>query len=130
MREYAEDKVQQNIVFWLKLKGFTFTCSGAGLIKSIVTQKIFNLNGYWKGSADLMVFIPNGCLHIECKRSSGFRWSNKLNRLVKDTQGGKQSEAQKLFQKRIEQISGHKYIVVSCLDEVIKFIEENNIEPY
>lgn len=130
MREYSETRVQESIVQWLQLKGFIYTSTGAGLIKSMRTQMTMLRLGYTAGSPDIIVFIKGGCLHIECKRPSGFRWSNKLNRLVKDTQGGKQSDAQKKFEDEITKIEGHYYLVATSVEEVSNFIKENNIQPY
>lgn len=127
--KHDETKLQRQIVYWLKLNGFLFTSTGAGLIKSKITQIIMIASGYCKGCGDLMVFIPNGCLHIELKRPATYRYSNKLGRLVKETQAGKQSESQKDFQDRIEKISGHKYLVANSLEDVIRFIRDHNIKP-
>lgn len=127
--KHNETKLQKQIVQWLKLKGFVYTSTGAGLIKNRTTQMIMMASGYTAGSADLIVFIPNGCLHLELKRPATYRYSAKLKRMVIDDQGGKQSESQKIFQERIGKIPGHYYLVASSLDDVMNFVEKNKIMP-
>lgn len=128
--KHEETKLQKQIVQWLKIKGFLYTSTGAGLIKNRTTQMIMLASGYYKGCGDLMVFIPNGCLHLELKRPPTYRYSNKLGRLVKETQGGTQSESQKEFQKKIERISGHHYLIANSLSDVMEYIEKNKIKPF
>lgn len=129
MRDYSEDKVQVSIVQWLQLNGFIYTSTGAGLIKSMRTQITMKRLGYRAGSSDIIVFIKNGCLHIECKRPAGLRWSGKSNRLIYDKSKGKQSDAQKKFEEDITKIEGHYYLVATSVEEVSNFIKENKILP-
>lgn len=126
--KHEETKLQKQIVQWLKIKGFLYTSTGAGLIKNRTTQMIMLASGYTAGSADLIVFIPNGCLHLELKRPATYRYSAKLKRMVIDNQGGKQSDSQKEFQERIGKIAGHHYLVASSLDDVIGYIKDNGIK--
>ena len=127
--KHQETGLQKQVVQWLKLKGFMYTTTGAGLIKSRNTQMIMTASGYYKGCGDLMVFIPNGCLHLELKRPAQYKWSEKTNRMIKVFDGGKQSGSQKEFQEKIEKICGHHYLVADNLDDVIKYIEDNKIKP-
>lgn len=129
-KNYAEDAVQRSIIHWLRLKGFVCTSQGAGLIKSAITQRIANGLGYLKGSADIIVFIPYGCLHIEVKRPQQMQYSFKTNRLIVSNAAGKQSESQKEFQEKISKISGHFYLVVTDVQQVIDFISSMNIKPF
>ena len=125
---HEETALQKQIVQWLKIKGFLFTSTGAGLIKSRNTQMIMKASGYTAGCADIIVFIPNGCLHLELKRPATYRYSARLKRMVIDEQGGKQSESQKEFEERVEKISGQYYLVASSVEDVIKYIEKNGIK--
>lgn len=129
-RNYDEDKVQKSIIHWLRMNGFICTSQGAGLIKSAVTQRIANGLGYLKGSTDIIVFIPYGCLHIEVKRPQKMEYSFKTNRLIVSNAAGKQSESQKEFQEKISKISGHFYLVVTDVQQVIDFISSMNIKPF
>lgn len=126
---YEEDRLQMSIVHYLRLKGFLFTFTGGGMIKNYRTQITANRLGYLTGVSDLIVWCRNGTLNIECKRPAGFRISQRTGKMIKDSQSGKQSESQKDFERKITSISGHRYIVVTSLDEVIKYIQENNIQP-
>lgn len=128
-KNYAEDAVQRSIIHWLRIKGFICTSQGAGLIKSAITQRIANGLGYLKGSADVIVFIPNGCLHIEVKRPQKMEYSFKTNRLIVSNAAGKQSESQKEFQENITKIPGHYYLVVTDVQQVVDFISSMKIKP-
>lgn len=128
-RNYAEDAVQRSIIQWLRIKGFLCTSQGAGLIKSAVTQRIANALGYLKGSSDIIVFIPNGCLHIEVKRPEKMKYSFKTNRMIVANSSGKQSESQKDFQEKVSKIPGHHYLVVTDVQQVIDFVLAKNIRP-
>lgn len=124
---YAEDKVQQGIVKYLRLKGYMVNCSGAGLIRSFQTQRVMNENGYYTGSSDLMVYIPNGCVHIECKKPAVYEYSAKSGRNIIKIPAGKQSEAQKEFEKKITELPGHYYLVAYSVQDVIDFFKEKGI---
>ena len=128
-KRYAEDAVQQAIVRYLRLKGFICTSQGAGLIQSMRTQLTANRLGYLKGSPDVIVWIKDGTLNIECKAPKTLAYSAKTNRLVINKAGGKQSESQKDFQEKITQIPGHHYIIASDPMDVVRYIEEHDIKP-
>lgn len=128
-KRYSEDAVQIAIVHYLRIKGFLCTSQGAGLIQSMKTQMTANLLGYLKGSPDIIVWIRGGTLNIECKAPKTLIYSQKTNRMVVHNSGGRQSDSQKDFQEKITQIPGHHYIIASDPNDVVKYIEENGIEP-
>lgn len=128
-KRYAEDAVQQAIVHYLRLKGFLCTSQGAGLIQSMRTQMTANRLGYLKGSPDVIVWIKGGTLNIECKAPKMMAYSQKTNRLVVHNAGGRQSDSQKEFEEKIKQIPGHHYIIASDPNDVVRYIENNEIEP-
>lgn len=124
---YAEDNVQQGIVKYLRLRGYILTSSGAGLIKNLRTQKVMNSNGYETGSADIMVFIPNGCVHIECKRPAVYEYSFKSGKNIVKIPAGRQSDSQKEFENKITGIPGHYYLVAYSVQDVIDFFKAKGI---
>jgi len=127
---YKEDGVQKQIVNYLRFKGFLFTSPAGGLIHSWKTQRVANSLGYMTGCADLIVFIPNGCLHIEVKRPKILAVSNKTGKMVQRDAGGKQSLSQKEFQAKIEKIPGHHYLIATNVYDVDNYINKMCITPY
>lgn len=127
---YKEDGVQKAIVNYLRMRGFMFTSPAGGLIHSWKTQRVANALGYTTGCADLIVFIPNGCLHIEVKRPKILAVSNKTGKMVQRDAGGKQSVSQKEFQGKIEKIPGHKYLVATNVADVDQYLKNMCISPY
>ena len=126
---HDETILQRQIVCWLKIKGFLFTSTGAGLIKNKITQIIMSASGYRKGTSDLIVFVPNGTICIEVKKPATYKWSNRLGRMVFDESAGKQSPEQKEFEKEINAISGHHYFVASTVNDVEDYFRDHNIVP-
>lgn len=128
-KRYAEDGVQKAIVRYLRINGFLFTSTGAGLIKSMRTQMVMKALGYLTGTPDLIVWIGGGTLNIECKAPKTMRYSAKTDRMVVNTAGGRQSDSQKEFEESVKQIRGHHYIVASDPMDVVKYIQEHGIKP-
>lgn len=128
-RRYAEDGVQVGIVRYLRLNGFLLTSTGAGLIKSMKTQMVMRKCGYLPGTPDIIVFIKNGSLGIECKRPKEMKYSPKTGKMVVANAGGRQSDTQKEFEEQIGKIPGHHYIIAQDVLDVKKYIEENGIKP-
>lgn len=129
MNKYLEDKVQISIVNYLKFYGFLHTSTGAGLIKNQKTQILMNRLGYKSGSPDLIVFIKNGVVCIECKKPATYRWSDRYKRMVIDNKAGTQSDEQKEFQAIIEKMPGHHYFVAKSVSDVVDYFHKNNIQP-
>ena len=129
MNKYLEDKVQISIVNYLKFYGFLHTSTGAGLIKNQKTQILMNRLGYKSGSPDLIVFIKNGVVCIECKKPATYRWSERYKRMVIDERAGTQSNEQKEFQAIIEKMPGHHYFVAKSVSDVVDYFHKNNIQP-
>lgn len=127
---YKEDLVQKAIVNYLKVRGFLFTSPAGGLIHSLRTQRVANSLGYKTGCGDLIVFIPNGCLHIEVKRPKILAYSTKSKKMIQLDPGGKQGVSQKEFQASVEKIPGHYYLVASDVGTVDEFIKKMCIKPY
>lgn len=125
-----EQPVQISIVQYLRMRGFTVFAPDCGInVKSPMLQNLYHKMGRTAGVADLVVLIPNGTLQIEVKAPKTLQWSNKTNRLIINNSGGKQSEVQKVYQKTLESIQGHHYIVATSVDQVMDFIRENKIQP-
>ena len=129
MNKYLEDKVLISIVNYLKFYGFLHTSTGAGLIKNQKTQILMNRLGYKSGSPDLIVFIKNGVVCIECKKPATYRWSERYKRMVIDERAGTQSNERKEFQAIIENLPGHHYIVAKSVSDVVDYFHKNNIQP-
>lgn len=88
-----------------------------------------NRLGYKAGSPDLIVFIKNGVVCIECKKPATYRWSDRYKRMVIDDRAGTQSDDQKEFQAMIEKMPGHHYIVAKSLTDVVDYFKKHNIKP-
>ena len=123
--KYEEDNVQVEICRWLDLKGYTYTFTGGGLIHSARTQRTANRLGYRKGVSDLIVWIRNGTVCIECKKPAAYRYSTKLKRMVIERAAGKQTDEQKAFAAAVERIGGHHYIVATTVADVIEYFKKN-----
>ena len=126
---HDETILQRQIVCWLKIKGFLFTSTGAGLIKNKITQIIMSASGYRKGTSDLIVFVPNGTICIEVKKPAQYRWSAKLKRMVVADAAGTQSADQKEFEREVSSIAGHTYFVATTVNDVEDYFREHNIVP-
>lgn len=125
-----ENAVQIAIVNWLKLNKFTFTSTNGGLfINNIRTKSVIKALGYRKGVSDIVIWIPNGTLCVEVKKPPLRRYSLKTGKMIVAEQGGRQSEEQKIFEKEVNAISGHHYIVVDDVKQLIDYIEQNKIKP-
>ena len=115
---------------YLELRGFVFTAPDAGVnVKSKVTQGILKSMGRRSGIADLIVWIPQGSVCIECKKPATYRWSDRYKRMVIDERAGTQSDEQKEFQATIEKLPGHHYIVAKSVSDVVDYFHKNNIQP-
>lgn len=98
----TESKLQQEIVMFFRNE---FQRHRKGLIFSIPNEstfqnKKFKNTGVMNGVSDLIVILPNGTLiFVELK-----------------TETGKQSEKQKDFQKRVNDL-GYEYLLIRNLEE-------------
>ena len=107
MRE-SEAMIQAKIVKFLQLnKIFCFSVpnelAGGGKNAKIRTGRFVSL-GLKKGVADLILWLGPETIYMEVK-----------------TPTGRQSDAQKRFQKRCED-SGRRYVVVRSVEEVKSFL--------
>lgn len=123
--KYEEDNVQVAICRWLELKKYLYTFTGGGLIHSARTQRTANRLGYRKGVSDLVVWVRNGTVCIECKKPAKYRYSAKLKRLVIAEAAGKQSDEQKAFQAAVCGIEGHYYLEAKSVDDVVDFFQKH-----
>ena len=126
---HTETQIQSAIVHWLRFNRFLCTSTGAGLIKSVKTQITMRKCGYLPGTPDIIVFIKNGSLGIECKAPKEMKYSIKTGKMVVANAGGRQSDTQKEFQENIGKIPGHHYIIAQDVLDVKKYIEANGIQP-
>ena len=105
---HPEEILQKNICQFLQLhKIYFFSCpnelAGGGKNAKIRTGRFVSL-GLKKGVADLILWLGSETIYMEVK-----------------TPTGRQSDAQKRFQKRCED-SGRTYVVVRSVEEVEKII--------
>lgn len=109
-----EHRIQCSYVRWFslkypKLKGRLFAVPNGGRRDAITAAKL-KAEGVVAGVADLILLLPNrfyGALLIETK-----------------TTKGKQSQAQRQWQKLITERGEYKYIVCRSLDEFISEVED------
>lgn len=126
----SEQAVQIAIVDYLRLNGFLFAVPDAGVnVNNIRTQSILKKMGRSAGVSDIIVFIPAGTLCVEVKRPEKREYNFKTGHFVISERKGSQSIDQKNFERRINRITGHHYIVATSVDDVINFIKKNNIKP-
>lgn len=100
----TEDQIQQQIVIYYRnlFKGLIFSVPNGGT-RNILEAKKLKSTGLMPGVADLIILKPNAeIIFIEVK-----------------TTIGKQSEAQKLFQKKVQDL-GFEYYIVRSLYEFTK----------
>jgi len=120
-----EQPVQIAIVRYLRAKGYLFTAPDAGInVSSVKMRSIYKAMGRQSGISDLIVWIPNGTVCIEVKRPKTYTISFKTGKMIVDDEGGKQSEEQKEFQKKVQSLPGHHYIVAQSVDDVDKFFKQ------
>lgn len=123
--KYEEDNVQVSICRWLDMGKYVYTFTGGGLIHNVRTQRTANRLGYRKGVSDLVVWVPNGTVCIECKKPAKYRYSAKLKRLVIAEAAGRQTDEQKAFQAAVTGIVGHYYLEAMSVDDVIEFFRSH-----
>lgn len=124
-----EDIVQQSIIGYLRARRFLYTSTGAGLITSLPLRMRMNSLGYTAGSPDIIVWIPNGTVCIEVKRPPTYKMSLKTGNRIQFHKKGEQSEFQKIFEQRINEIAGQHYIVAYDVYDVEQYFIANGIEP-
>jgi len=100
----TESQLQQKIVIDFKNN---YQCKGLGLIfavpnggsRNIIEAKNLKLTGSMAGVSDLIVLIKNKCDFLEIKIEKGI-----------------QSDAQKIFQQRVEALGFEYYLIKSFQD--------------
>lgn len=106
---HSESLLQASIVQWLQDNGFYFfSVPNEGHAKK--SMPFLKAMGLRSGVSDLVVILPLG----------------KICFLEVKSQVGTQSEPQKRFQRRVEEL-GHKYFVVRDLEEVGLILNDINI---
>lgn len=124
-----EQKVQMQIVSWLEKSGFLFCAPDCGInVKNMNTRFVLHRMGRRAGIPDLLVWIPNGMVGIEVKKPETFMMSFKTGKVIQDQASGKQSDAQKMVERRIKAIPGHYYIVAYDVADVKEFFFLNHIK--
>jgi len=103
---HTEAKIQAAIVQYLQILGiFVFSVPNERKTSPQAMGRLISM-GLRPGVSDLILWIGDKTIYMEVK-----------------TPKGRQSEAQKRFQKRCEE-SGRIYCVVHSLDEAMKVVDE------
>ncbi len=124
-----EQSVQMKIVNWLEGKGFLFCAPGLGVdVANKNTRFVLYRMGRRAGVPDLLVWIPGGTVGIEVKKPAKYMMSFKTGKVIQEEAPGRQSQDQKVFEKRMNEISGHHYIVAYDLADVQQFFWLNHIK--
>jgi len=115
--KHIEENIQRAIVRYFRLNGYlTIDCDALQGLKFINPKdkvqrinyvKSHTLKGYTNGQIDLIVLLDNKTLLIECKS------------LV-----GKQSDEQKIFQKKSESLN-HEYVIFRDVNDAEKWLENH-----
>ena len=99
-----EDQLQQQIIIWFKNeyqmheKGLIFSVPNGGT-RNMLEAKKLKQTGAMAGVSDLIVLLPSKCLFIELKAEKGI-----------------QSEVQKIFKERVNNLSFDYFIIRSLED--------------
>lgn len=99
-----EDLLQSKIVVWFKNnyqmhgKGLIFAVPNGGS-RNVIEAKKLKSTGLLAGASDLIVLLQDKCFFVEIK-----------------TETGRQSEAQKEFEKRVKSL-GFNYLLIRSLTE-------------
>ena len=100
----TEDQLQQQIIIWFKNeyqmhgKGLIFSVPNGGT-RNMLEAKKLKQTGAMAGVSDLIVLLPSKCLFIELKAEKGI-----------------QSEVQKVFEERVNNLSFDYFIIRSLED--------------
>lgn len=100
----SEDQIQAKIVLYYRnqFKGLIFSVPNGGA-RNILEAKKFKSTGLMAGVADLIILKPNAeCIFVEVKIDKGV-----------------QSEVQKTFQIKVENL-GFKYYLVRSFEDFLK----------
>ena len=105
----TEDQLQQQIIIWFKNeyqmhgKGLIFSVPNGGT-RNLLEAKKLKQTGAMAGVSDLIVLLPSKCLFIELKAEKGI-----------------QSDVQKAFEERVNNLS-FDYFIIRSLEEFKKLI--------
>ena len=105
--EKSEDRIQFEIVTWFKnnkIDGLIFAIPNGGSRNKIEAMKL-KATGVLAGVSDLIILQPNG----------------KIKFVEVKIEKGRQSESQKDFQKKVNDL-GFDYYIVRSLDDFIEII--------
>ena len=100
----TEDQLQQQIIIWFKNeyqmhgKGLIFSVPNGGT-RNMLEAKKLKQTGAMAGVSDLIVLLPSKCLFVELKIEKGI-----------------QSEVQKVFEERVNNLSFDYFIIRSLED--------------
>ena len=110
---HEESNIQINCVRWFRLaypKLRTLLCAiPNGGARDAVTGAILKAEGVVAGVADLILFVPNQQSPYLC--------------IEMKTPKGRQSDAQKEWQKSVESV-GAKYVVCRSLDDFMQAVKD------
>jgi hypothetical protein len=117
------------IVNWLEGKGFLFCAPGIGVdVENKNTRFVLYRMGRRAGVPDLIVWVPGGTVGIEVKKPAKYMMSFKTGKVIQEEAPGRQSDDQKEFEKRMNAINGHHYLVAYDLADVQEYFWLNHIK--
>lgn len=129
MMKRPEQSVQMKIVNWLESKGFLFCAPGLGVdVENKNTRFVLYRMGRRAGVPDLIVWVPGGTVGIEVKKPAKYMMSFKTGKVIQEEAPGRQSDDQKEFEKRMNAINGHHYIIAYDVADVQQFFWLNHIK--
>lgn len=104
---HTESKIQQSVVEWFRYQypKYIIAAIPNGGYRNAREAAIMRKEGVLAGFSDLIIIAEHNVLFMEMK-----------------TDGGKQSEAQKVFQNKVCKL-GHEYVVSFSLESAILNIE-------
>mgnify|MGYP003598007570 CR=1 FL=1 len=108
----SEDQLQQQIIIWFKNeyqmhgKGLIFSVPNGGT-RNMLEAKKLKQTGAMAGVSDLIVLLPSKCFFVELKIEKGI-----------------QSEVQKTFEERVNNLS-FDYFIIRSLEDFKKLKNKN-----
>lgn len=102
--KYEEHYIQKSICHFLDLNGVFYFAVPNAARRNVIQARILKEEGMRAGSPDLVLMLPKRIVFVE----------------VKNGKAGKQSESQKEFQRKAEEL-GFEYKIWRGLDDCMAF---------
>lgn len=107
-KKHIEDCTQRFVVNYLRNNGiFVFAVPNGGSRKNALEGYNLKLSGVMAGVADLIILLPKRVVFVEMKMPEG-----------------RQSDSQKEFEKKVEEL-GFEYYIWRSVDEAVQFVKYN-----